>query len=108
MSTYVEYVTYKVDAVDERFLELRRKAILAFKENHPKLLAVPVFSHDSQGKCTEIWIYQSEQDAQIANAEGGSIPEFAAYAELLHDLNIVAEEMPAASADPLTTGTPNS
>lgn len=103
MSTYVEYVTYKVDAVDDDLLELRRKAILAVKANHPNLLEVPVFSHDSQGSCTEIWIYQSEQDAEAANAAGGSIPDFAAYAELLSDLKIVAEEMPDASADPLTT-----
>ncbi|OAV62603.1 hypothetical protein [Enteractinococcus helveticum] len=103
MTAYVEYVTYKVDVVDESFLDLRRKAILAIKANHPNLLEVPVFSHDSNGGCTEIWIYQSEQDAEAANAAGSSIADFAAYAELLHDLKIAAEEMPSASADPLRT-----
>lgn len=101
MSTYVEYVTYKVATVDDQFIELRRKAILAFKERFPKLLEVPVFSHTADNKCTEIWIYQSEADAAKANAEGGDVPEFAAYAELLSDLKIVAETMPAAAADPL-------
>lgn len=104
MGTYVEYVTYKVDAVDDDFLELRRKAILAIKGDHPNLLSVPVFSHDTQGGCTEIWIYQSEQDAEAANTSGGDLPDFAAYAELLRDLKITAEEMPDASADPLTNG----
>lgn len=101
MSTYVEYVTYNVDVVDDNFLELRRKAILAVKAEHPNLLEVPVFSHDSQGGCTEIWIYQNEKDAEAANAAGGSIPDFAAYAELLSNLKVVAEEMPEISADPL-------
>lgn len=101
MSTYVEYVTYKVDAVDDNFLELRRKAIVAFKARFPKLLEVPVFSHNAENKCTEIWIYQSKADAEKANAEGGDVPEFATYAALLHDLNIVAETMPTGAEDPL-------
>lgn len=101
MSTYVEYVTYTVDTVDEAFIELRRKAILAFKERFPKLLEVPVFSYTADNKCTEIWIYQSAADAHKANAEGGEVPEFAAYAELLSDLKIVAEIMPTMAADPL-------
>lgn len=97
MATYVEYVTYTVENVDDNFLNLRRDAVLAVKDRHPNLVSVPVFTHDGNGACTEIWIYASKQDADRTNEDCPTIPEFAKYAEYLRNLKIVAEDMPKES-----------
>src|SRR5690625_5275324 len=94
MSTYVEYVTYTVENVDDNFLNLRRDAVLAVKDRHPNLVSVPVFTHDGNGFCTQLWIYVNKEDAEQVKDDCPTNPEFAKYAKFLRNLKIVAEEMP--------------
>ena len=102
MPHFVEFVTYTVkEASEEEFLALRSAAILAVKAAHPALVSVPVLAQRPDGAWTDVWIYETREAADAANAGAGDIPEFVAFAAVLDDVEIEAGRMPGDAVSPL-------
>lgn len=102
MSQFAEYVSFHTEGIEEtQFLERRREAILAVKAAHPALVAVPLISQDERGVWTDVWIYESEEAAQKANADAENIPAFVEMAKVLSNLTIVSGRLPVGGGSPL-------
>jgi hypothetical protein len=102
MPHFVEFVTYSVkEASEEEFLALRSAAILAVKAAHPALVAVPVLAQRPDGSWTDVWIYETQEAAEAANAGAGDIPEFVAFAAVLDGVEIETGRMPDVATNPL-------
>jgi hypothetical protein len=103
MSRFVEFVKYRrLKAIsEEEFLQIRSAAITAVKAAHPALVAVPVLSRQPDGSWVDVWIYETKEAAEAANAGAGDIPEFAALAGVLGDVEIEAGIMPQGAVSPL-------
>jgi hypothetical protein len=102
MPRFVEFVKYSLKATsEEEFLQLRSAAITAVKAAHPALVAVPVLSRQPDGSWVDIWIYETEEAAEAANAGAGDIPEFVAFTGVLGGVEIEAGVMPEGAVNPL-------
>ena len=102
MSRFVEFVKYRLKATsEEQFLQLRSAAINAVKAAHPALVAVPVLSQQPDGSWVDVWIYETEEAAEAANAGAGDIPEFVAFSDVLGDVDIESGIMPQEAVSPL-------
>jgi hypothetical protein len=102
MPHFVEFVTYSVkEAAEQEFLALRSAAIVAVKAAHPALVSVPVLAQRPDGSWTDVWIYETREAADAANAGAGDIPEFVAFAAVLDGVEIAAGHMPDGAVSPL-------
>ena len=102
MSRFVEFVKYRLKALsEEEFLQLRSAAITAVKAAHPALVAVPVLSQQPDGSWVDVWLYETKEGAEAANADAGDIPEFLAFSGVLGDVEIEAGVMPEGAVSPL-------
>jgi hypothetical protein len=102
MPHFVEFVTYSVEAASEdQFLALRSAAIVAVKAAHPALVSVPVLAKRPDGSWTDVWIYQTKEAADAANAGADDIPEFVAFSALVDGVEIETGSMPDGAVSPL-------
>jgi hypothetical protein len=102
MPRFVEFVKYTVkESSEEEFLALRRRAVVAVKAAHPALVSVPVLSQQSDGSWIDVWIYETQDAAEAANAGAGDIPEFVAFAGLVDGVEIETGRMPDVATNPL-------
>ena len=102
MSYCAEIVRFTVaDADIGTFLERRQEAIKEVKAAHPKLWSVPLCSRRADGTWIDVWIYETEDAANAANADAANLPKFVAMVELLDNLDIEATVMPAGAVSPL-------
>jgi hypothetical protein len=99
---FVEFVNYRVKAAsEEEFLALRSAAVLAVKAAHPALVSVPVLGQRPDGSWTDVWIYETQEAADAANAGAGDIPEFVAFSAVVDGVEIETGRMPDAAVSPL-------
>jgi hypothetical protein len=102
MPHFVEFVKYSVkEASEEEFLALRSSAVVAVKAAHPALVSVPVLSQQPDGSWIDVWIYESQDAAEAANAGAGDIPEFVAFSAVVDGVEIDAGRMPNGAENPL-------
>ena len=102
MPHFVEFVKYSVkEASEEEFLALRSSAIAAVKAAHPALVSVPVLAQQPDGSWIDVWIYETQEAAEAANAGAGDIPEFVAFAAVVDGVEIEAGRMPNGAENPL-------
>jgi len=101
MSYCVEIVRFTVADEDvATFLQRRQEAIAEVKAAHPALWSVPFCTRREDGTWIDVWIYQSRDAADKANADAGNLPKFLAMVELLGDVEIEATEMPWEAVSP--------
>lgn len=101
MPHFAEFVSFIAADVDDATLLARREAaIRAVRAAHPALLQVPVLARRDDGSWIDVWIYETREAAEAANAGAGEIPEFLDFASLLTDVDIVGGTVPAGSVDP--------
>ncbi|PXY18900.1 hypothetical protein BAY60_29120 [Prauserella muralis] len=102
MGYCVELVRFTVAESDvDTFLERRQEAIKEVKAAHPALWSVPLCSRRDDGTWVDVWIYESKEAADAANADAENLPRFLAMAELLDDIEIEATDMPERAVSPL-------
>ncbi|WP_245992886.1 hypothetical protein [Prauserella muralis] len=98
----MELVRFTVAESDvDTFLERRQEAIKEVKAAHPALWSVPLCSRRDDGTWVDVWIYESKEAADAANADAENLPRFLAMAELLDDIEIEATDMPERAVSPL-------
>jgi hypothetical protein len=102
MSRFVEFVKYTVkEASEEEFLALRSSAVMAVKAAHPALVSVPILAQQPDGSWIDVWIYETQEAAEAANAGAGEIPEFVVFAGVVDGVEIEAGRMPDGAENPL-------
>ncbi|ANW67268.1 hypothetical protein BCA37_30285 [Mycobacterium sp. djl-10] len=101
MSYCSEFVTFTIDTDDDTFLQLRRTAVQEVKRAHPRLMAVPVCAKRADGTWIDVWIYESKEAADAANADAENLPEFCKLFAVLKDVQIEITEFPVSAASPL-------
>ncbi|MGV9866866.1 hypothetical protein [Rhodococcus koreensis] len=102
MSYCVELVRFTVaDADVDTFLERRQEAIQEVKAAHPALWSVPLCSRRTDGTWIDVWIYETEDAADAANADVENLPKFLAMAALIDNVEIEATEMPTGAVSPI-------
>jgi hypothetical protein len=102
MSTFVEFVSYNAPGVEEdRLMDLRRDAIMAVKEAHPALLDVPAIMRTGEESYVDVWIYESQESADAANAGAAEIAPFMAFMGVLTDIEFQVGTMADNAASPL-------
>ncbi|MCZ4588346.1 hypothetical protein [Rhodococcus opacus] len=89
------------DADVDTFLERRQEAIKEVKAAHPALWSVPLCSRRDNGTWVDVWIYETREAADAANADAENLPKFLAMATLLDNVEIEATEMPAGAVSPI-------
>lgn len=98
MTYCAELVTFTVADTDvETYLQRRAAAIQEVKSAHPALYAVPFCSRRPDGTWIDVWIYETKDAADAANADAPNLPAFLAMAELLDNVDIEVTEMPLAA-----------
>lgn len=101
MSYCVEIVRFTVAEDDvATFLQRRQEAITELKAAHPSLWSVPFCSRREDGTWIDVWIYQTREAADKANADAGNLPKFLAMVGLLGDVEIEVTEMPSEAVSP--------
>ncbi|MFC0446885.1 hypothetical protein [Rhodococcus jostii] len=85
----------------ETFIGRRQEAIREVKAAHPALWSVPLCSRREDGTWIDVWIYETKDAADAANADAENLPKFLAMAELLGNLEIEASEMPDGAVSPI-------
>ncbi|CAH0244910.1 hypothetical protein [Rhodococcoides fascians] len=102
MSYCVEIVNFTVADKDvDTFLERRTAAIREVKAAHPALWSVPLCSKKSDGTWVDVWIYETREAADAANADSENLPAFLSMAELLGNVELEVTDMPAGAVSPL-------
>ncbi|MFI8568807.1 hypothetical protein ACIGGF_19845 [Rhodococcus sp. NPDC078407] len=102
MSYCAEIVSFTVadDDVDT-FLGRRTAAIREVKAAHPALWSVPLCSRKSDGTWVDVWIYETREAADAANADAENLPAFLSMAELLGNVELEVTDMPEGAVSPL-------
>ncbi|MGW0038238.1 antibiotic biosynthesis monooxygenase [Gordonia sp. NPDC003376] len=102
MGYCVEFVRFTVEPSDvDEFIQRRQAAITEVKAAHPGLRSVPVCARRDDRTWLEVWIYETREAADAANADAENLPQFMAMAALLGNIEIEAAEMPATAISPL-------
>ena len=102
MSYCAEIVTFTVaDSDIDTFLERRTAAIREVKAAHPALWSVPLCSKRSDGTWVDVWIYETREAADAANADAENLPAFLSMVGLLGDLRLEVTDMPDGAVSPL-------
>lgn len=102
MSYCAEIVTFTVaDSDIDTFLERRTAAIHEVKAAHPALWSVPLCSKRSDGTWVDVWIYETREAADAANADAENLPAFLSMVGLLGDLRLEVTDMPDGAVSPL-------
>ena len=99
-----EFARFTVKTDTERFLSLRVEAVQAVKRAHPGLVAAPLLVQHGDGSWTDVWVYRTEQEAQVANAGAGEIEEFMAMVAVLDGVSVESGVMHQPGFGELATG----
>ena len=91
----VEFVHVRVhDGQEEEFLASRPGAVAAVAAAIPGFVAAPVIAKGEDGLWTDVWIYDSAEQAEAANAEAADMPEFGRMAAVSEVVSIDMAWMP--------------
>ena len=91
----VEFVHIKVqDGQEGEFLASRPGAVAAVAAAIPGFVGAPVIAKGDDGLWTDVWIYDSVEQAEAANAKAGDMPEFGRMAAVSEVLSIDMAWMP--------------
>lgn len=101
MSYCAELVTFTLTTSDEEFFALRKAAITEVKAAHPKLLSVPFCAKRADGSWVDLWIYESKEAADAANADAANLPEFMKMFAVIDGVEIEVTEYPESAVSPL-------
>jgi antibiotic biosynthesis monooxygenase (ABM) superfamily enzyme len=97
MQHFVEYVRVRVTPENEQeYLAARPGAVAAIAEAIPGFIAAPVFAKVSDQEWTDVWIYDTQANADTANDRAADIPGFMKMASLLEIVSIETGTMPVA------------
>ena len=90
----VEFVHIRVhDGQEDEFLASRPGAVAAAI---PGFVAAPVIARGEDGLWTDVWIYDSVEQAEAANAKAADMPEFGRMAAVSEVVSIDMAWMPVA------------
>jgi antibiotic biosynthesis monooxygenase (ABM) superfamily enzyme len=93
----VEFVHLRVhDGQEEEFLASRPGAVAAVAAAIPGFVAAPVVAKGEDGTWTDVWIYDSVEQAEAADAEAADMPEFGRMAAVSEVVSIDTAWMPVA------------
>lgn len=96
MQHFVEFVRLRVQqGHEEEFLRNRAGAIEAIAEKFPGFVGAPVNARVADGEWIDVWIYQTQEEAEAATAQAADIAGFMAYASLAEIVNMETGWMPA-------------
>ncbi|MEN0138636.1 MAG: hypothetical protein AAGC80_26010 [Rhodococcus sp. (in: high G+C Gram-positive bacteria)] len=101
MSYCAELVTFTLTSDTEEYCRLRKAAITEVKAAHPKLLAVPFCAKRADGTWVDLWIYETREAADAANADAANLPEFLKMFALLEDVEIEVTDFPESAVSPI-------
>lgn len=91
----VEFVRVRVhDSKEEEFIASRPGAVAGVAETIPGFVAAPVFAKGEDGIWTDVWIYDSLEQAEAANAKAADIPGFMRMAAVSEVVSIEMTWMP--------------
>jgi hypothetical protein len=91
----VEFVRIRVhDGQEEEFLASRPGAVSAVASAIPGFVAAPVIAKGEDGLWTDVWIYDSVEQAEAANAKAADMPEFGRMAGVSEVVSIDMAWMP--------------
>ncbi|GCE44942.1 hypothetical protein Rhow_000703 [Rhodococcus wratislaviensis] len=102
MSYCAEIVTFTLKADEDEYVALRKAAIAEVKNAHPKLIAVPFCAKRSGGTWVDVWIYETKEAADAANADVENMPEFLKMYAVLDGVEIELTEFPESAVSPLS------
>ena len=95
MPAYVEVCRYQSNGISEaEFVNLRAAAILGIRAAFPGLVDVPVVCRLDDGTWIDIWIYDSAESAEAANAGADGVEDYVRWSAFLSDGTIEAGLMP--------------
>jgi antibiotic biosynthesis monooxygenase (ABM) superfamily enzyme len=91
----VEFVHIRVrDGQEEEFLAGRPGAVAAVAAAIPGFVGAPVIAKGDDGLWTDVWIYDSVEQAEAANARAVDMPEFGRMAAVSEVVSIDMAWMP--------------
>jgi antibiotic biosynthesis monooxygenase (ABM) superfamily enzyme len=91
----VEFVHIRVhDGQEEEFLASRPGAVAAVAAAIPGFVAAPVIAKRGDGTWTDVWVYDSVEQAETANAKAADMPEFGRMAAVSEVVSIDMAWMP--------------
>ena len=91
----VEFVRIRVhDGQEEEFLTSRPAAVAAVAAAIPGFVAAPVIAKAEDGTWTDVWVYDSVEQAEAANEKAAGMPEFGRMAAVSEVLSIDMAWMP--------------
>ncbi|MGY1641737.1 hypothetical protein ACI782_11480 [Geodermatophilus sp. SYSU D00703] len=91
----VEFVHVRVhDGREEEFLASRPGAVAAVAAAIPGFVAAPVIARGEDGLWTDVWIYDSVEQAEAANATAADLPQFLRMAAVSDVVSIDMAWMP--------------
>jgi antibiotic biosynthesis monooxygenase (ABM) superfamily enzyme len=91
----VEFVHIRVhDGREEEFLASRPMAVSAVAAAIPGFVGAPVIAKGEDGLWTDVWIYDSIDQAEAANAKAADMPEFGRMAAVSEVVSIDMAWMP--------------
>lgn len=97
----VEFVHLRVhDGQEEEYLASRPAAVAAVAAVIPGFVAAPVVAKGEDGRWTDVWIYDSAEQAEAANAKAAELPEFCRMAAVVEVVSIDMTWMPVAQFNP--------
>ena len=102
MTYCAELVTYTITTGETDFLARRTVAISEVKAAHPALMSVPFVGKRSDGTYLDVWIYETAEAADAANADAENMPAFGNFFSVLSDVAIEVTEFPEAAVSPLS------
>lgn len=88
MAYCAEIVTFSMKANEEEYVRLRKAAIEEVRTAHPQLVSAPYAGKREDGTWVDLWIYESREAANAANADIENLPEFLKMFALLENVNI--------------------
>ena len=93
----VEFVHLKVqDDQEGEFLASRPGAVAAVAAAIPGFVGAPVIAKGENGLWTDVWIYDSLEQAEAANAKAADMPEVGRMAAVSEVVSIDMAWMPVA------------
>ncbi|MBY6414667.1 hypothetical protein HQ346_23940 [Rhodococcus sp. BP-252] len=97
-----ELVTYTITTDEADFIARRTAAIAEVKAAHPALMSVPFVGRRSDGTYLDVWIYETLDAANAANADAENMPAFTDFFSVLSRVGIEVTEFPKDAVSPLT------
>ncbi|MEB3369801.1 hypothetical protein [Saccharopolyspora mangrovi] len=91
----VEFVHIRVhDGQEEEFLASRPRAVADVAAAIPGFISAPVIAKGDDGLWTDVWIYDSLEQAEAANAKAADLPGFTRMAAVSDVVSVDMTWMP--------------